>query len=111
MIQTFGQSLPVACCLSPRALGIAAHIGDGGPASWAGFIWHRSPAPLFTDRERTHLHFLRWLSQVGYFDEAASQTEPMQLLLSWRPLSADLASQVTRPHAEALRNRRNSEAF
>jgi hypothetical protein len=37
--------------------------------------------------------------------------EPVQLLLSWRPLPADLASQVTRPHAEALRNRRNGEAF
>jgi hypothetical protein len=37
--------------------------------------------------------------------------EPVQLLLSWHPLSADLASQVTRPHAEALRNRLNATAF
>jgi hypothetical protein len=76
MIQTFGQSLPVACCLRPLARGIASHIGDGRPAPWAGFVWRQSQAPVFADRERAHLHFLRWLYHVGYFEGPASQTEP-----------------------------------
>jgi hypothetical protein len=76
MIQNFGQPLPAAGHLSPLTRSISSHIGDGRPAPWAGFAWRRSHAPVFADRERAHLHFLRWLYQVGYFDEPASQTEP-----------------------------------
>jgi hypothetical protein len=32
--------------LSPMARGIAAGIGDGRPAPWAGFVWYR-PLGLF----------------------------------------------------------------
>jgi hypothetical protein len=77
MRETFGQPLPTAGRLSPLTRGIAAHVGDGRPASWAGFIWHRSQAPLFTDREQMHLFFLRELYQVGSIEEPASQATPI----------------------------------
>jgi hypothetical protein len=36
----FGQSID-PCSLSPLARQMAAAIGDGGPAPWAGFVWHQ----------------------------------------------------------------------
>jgi len=39
-LKTFGQTIPSATHLSPMARSIAAGIGNGKPAPFAGLVWY-----------------------------------------------------------------------
>jgi hypothetical protein len=81
--EIFGQAVSERQ-LTPMAREITVRIGDGRPASVAGFAVTRSPGTrpanpasleLFSDYERARLQFLRWLLLTGRLASQPSRTK------------------------------------